>query len=272
MGICRTLIPIAGLMLGCSAQPGPVARQGAEHRVQPQQTSSAQARLEATHTLAARILAVRGRLTPRFDIPETKGRARCPSGLGDSQADTTVAVRVHDDRYEPRDILPLEFRARLESDELATLGAHYAGGAAALRNLEAAELSGPGSAQAAGRLLDTLARKRYAAVLHVLSYSKPNVFRRKDAIRPEWNPGAIGARFVVYDMDRGTPICEESLAVRGDAKDAPLRRRLRETTRTRLHGELLDRAWLAMRESLSRMSTELMMPPDELRGQASEHW
>ncbi len=205
-------------------------------------------------------------------MPTAKAAKLCPPRLGGAGAVETVAIRVHDARYEPKDLLPLEFRSQLESDEFVALGSHYVGGVAALWNLEAAELQSADSAPAIERTLDALDRTRYAAVLHVTSYSKPNVFHRRDAIRPEWNPGAIGARFIVYDLARRTPLCEDALVVRGDAKDAPLRRRLRETTRTRLHGALLAETWEAMGASLARMSSELRMPSDDMRSHASERW
>src|SRR5512133_274497 len=245
------LLLLVSLMAACSARPGPVARPSDERAAGLEaNASSRREHAEVRQGLAARILEVKGRLTPELEIPADKAAARCPAVLGNAHTDKTVAVRIHDARYEPRSLLPLEFRSRLESDELVGLGAQYVGGTAALWNLEAAELRSPDSAREIGRLLDSLDQKRYAAVLHVTTYSKPDVFRRKDAIRPEWNAGAIGARFVVYDLDRRVPLCEESLAVRGEGKDAPLRRRLRESTRTRLHRVLRAQTWQAMRDSL----------------------
>ncbi len=233
---------------------------------------SARERIESTQQLAARIIELRASLAGDVALPAHKAPPRCPTMAAGTDAERTAVVRVHDARYEPKDLLSLEFRTRLESDELATLGGFYLGGAASLWNLESAQLRTPRESTRVGDLLDELGQRRYLVVLHVTSYAKPHVFRRKDVIRPEWNAGALGGRIIVYERRGSVPLCEAWLTVRGDARDAPLRRALRDVTRARLHRELLDKTWTMLGQKLEALSPDLRMPPPGARGSADDRW
>ena len=280
------LIATIGLIAACGCDRAPFVAAAAAHPYDPPFADSAAIprqpapfplsatarQEESTQALAARIIELQSRFNQELTPPNTRRDLPCPEALSGSTERTNVVVRIRDDRFEPQNLLPLDLRARLQSDEFARVGEQYVGGPAALWNLESARLKGHESMSVAGAHLDQLGKLSALVALHITSYSKPHVFRRKGVIRSEWDAGTIGGRLVVYDLERAAPLCQSWLSVRGDATGAPLRRRLREMTRNRLHKELLDLTWKSMKDKLAQLSANLEMPPEELRGRVSERW
>jgi hypothetical protein len=146
-------------------------------------------------------------------------RRRCPDDLlPRSNEQTSLAVRVVDVRADRKELLPLSLRS--------ALGCAPEG-----------------------------ATPRYVAELQIESYASPRLFRRLDAPHSEWAAGHLRAHLLVEDVAEHTTLCQAEVSVRGDARDAPIKRRLRESTRSALQQELQRRARTGMVSALSGISS-----------------
>jgi len=152
-------------------------------------------------------------------------RRRCPDELlprGASEA--ALPVRVTDARTDRREILPLALRTALQGP-----------------TKEPAELP------------------RYFAELRVERYESPKLFRRLSAPRSEWAPGILRARLMVQDAEARATLCQAEVRFTGDAREAPIRRRLREMTRNSLQQKLLTGTLAQMESALSGISSVLRL-------------
>jgi hypothetical protein len=156
-----------------------------------------------------------------------RGRERCPDEVlsRGSGAQTELAVHVADVRADRRSILPLDLGQSLASDAPAP---------------------------------DAL----YAAELLVSAYEGPHHFRRLNAPRSEWAAGRLEAQLLVWDLQGQRVVCQATLKVRGDATGAPVRRRLRESTRQLLETKLYGRARAEMQRSLAGISSVFRLSPN----------
>lgn len=243
-------------------------------------TKDEKARLDARASESAAIdarvvsalMAAKARLEPGLDAPVDHERTRCPDETLRSGAASTVIVRTRDSRRERRSPLPLRLVTSLESDEFSAVLTHLSGGAAALWEPAQAKPVSPEAASAVLEELRALGERPYLAELHVEGYADPRLFRRKDAPRSEWAAGYVSGRLVVFDLDAKRPICHAPVYARGDATGAPIRTRLRETTRERLRKELQDKAWSAMEAAMASISSRLHLPPSTRRNDAAQRW
>jgi hypothetical protein len=201
---------------------------GAAARQQTRQQQWIAARDEARHYLDQEL--------PKASSAE---RVRCPDDLlpRRSASDTALLVRLHDTRQERRHLLPWTFLQALESPQFALLQSE-------------APLEPP---------LRELAARRYVARVLVDTYSGPRLFRRKDAAKSEWDAGAFSGRLVVHDLVLQRALCQAPLRVRGNADAAPIRKRLRETTRERLTNELHQGTRAAVSAALASISSVLTL-------------
>lgn len=247
------------------------------HAVDPRRDATEPTANEET-TWEARVRAelrtAKARLERDLDPPtSTAERERCPDeSLAVDSTARTVIMRTRDARAERRSPLPLALVTRLETDEFSPVVAHLAGGAAALWDFEQARPTSPESAREALAALAALERRRYLAELRIEAHSDPKLFRRKDAPRSEWAPGAIAGRLVVYDLVTGRALCHARVDVRGDATGAPIRKRLREQTREKLRAALYDRTWAALEGALASITGRLVLPDPTRRNDPSQRW
>ena len=193
-----------------------------------------------------------------------------PSGTADGPQE--LVVRAVDARVAPKDLIPLEVIARLETDDFAGVLRHLRGGRAALWDPVAARPLSREAGQAALEELGRLRAARLLAEVRILGYTAPHLFIRKGALRREWNAGFLAFDLVVSDLNARTALCRAPGSVRGDASTAPIRRRLREQTRLMLQRQLADRTWAAMGDALGRISTRLALPDPTLRAAPSQRF
>lgn len=156
-----------------------------------------------------------------------RGRERCPDEVlsRGSAAQTELAVRIADARADRRSILPLDLAESLGSEAPA-------------------------------------ADAPYAAELLVSAYEAPHHFRRLNAPRSEWAAGRLEAQLLVWDLQGRRVVCQAPLKVRGDATGAPLRRRLRESTRQLLETKLYGRVRTEMQKSIAGISSVFRLAPN----------
>jgi hypothetical protein len=261
----RALLLALLAVLGCEraeSAPQPARRRGPDPA-----ESSLHARINQG------IARARARIEQELEPPVGKGPQPCPDeSLAAGSAPHTLILRTRVVRSESRSPLPLRLLTALESDEFSTITAHLSGGAAALWDPTHARPKSPEGARLALEALDALAERPYLAELRVESYVEPKLFRRKDAPKSEWEAGLVAGRLVIYDLSTRRPLCQAKLLVRGDAKDAPIRKRLREQTRERLRAALNDRTYAALESALGSISSRFVLPSRERRTDPSQRW
>ncbi len=165
-----------------------------------------------------------------------KERQRCPDELlpRGVARETTLAVRVRDARGDRRQLLPLSLRTALET---------------------------PGSNPEA----------RYFAELRIDSYSSPRLFRRLNAPRSEWAAGSLQGSLLIQDTQRRSTLCQAPLRALGDAREAPISRRMRESTRRALETKLRQRTRGELDGTLAKISSVFTLetldeqPPNDVR-------
>ena len=184
----------------------------------------------------------------------------------------TLVLRTHDARAEARTPLSLQLVTALSSDEFAKIVPHFSGGAAALWDPQSAAPRTTEDGALALDALDALAKRPYLAELRIETYSEPNLFRRKDAPRSEWNPGVIAGRLVVYDLSERRALCQAPVLVRGNAEGMPIRRRLREQTRAKLREALNERTYAELEGALASITSRFVLPSPAERGAKTERW
>lgn len=226
-----SLVPLAGLWLLAACQysepglsPDLLADPAPSSApTQPAARPTTEAAPSAVHTLSS------GSEPAAIAELVARGRERCPDEFlsRNASADTELALRVEDARADRRTILPL--------DLIVALG------------------GGPDVGIPSGA--------RYAAELLISAYDAPRHFRRLNAPRAEWAAGRLQAQLVVWDLGERRVICQAPLSVRGDASGAPIRRRLRESTRRSLEGKLQERARGEMNTAISSISSVFRLRP-----------
>ena len=221
------------------------------------------------------IAEARQRLGLAAGDPVGRGKRPCSDEqLGREPGTSRIVpvVRVRDERLVQKNLIPLEVLGRLETDEFAVAASHLSGGRAALWDPEAARPLSFDRGRAALAELERLRQTRYAAEIRIVTYLAPHLFRRKGKLRSEWHAGILAFDLALYDLSEGRLLCQTSAVVRGDASDAPIRRRLRERTRLQLQRSLADRTWQKAREALGEISERFEFPPDERRTEPSYRW
>lgn len=223
------LMALLMVAAGCQGRSPP----SEPDRSAPLPDAGAREQARQQHWVRARD-AARHYLDQELASPSSAARVRCPDELlPHGSSDTALLVRLQDTRGERRQLLPWTFLQALESPQFALLQSE-------------APLEQP---------LRQLAARRYVARLLVEAYSGPRLFRRKDAPRSEWDAGAFSGRLVVHDLVARRALCEAPVRVRGNADAAPIRKRLRETTRERLTSELHDGTRSAVSAALMSISS-----------------
>jgi hypothetical protein len=209
-------------------------------------------------------------------LPGAHEERPCPDGALPSRAagegPAELVVRAVDARAQPKHLLPLEIIVRLETDDFVGVVRHLRGGRAALWDPTAARPLSREAGEAALGELDRLRAAPLVAQVQILEYTPPHLFIRKGALRYQWDPGSLAFDLLVYDLSARKAVCQAPAVVRGDASNAPIRRRLREQTRLSLQRQLADRAWVALGDALGRISSHLALPDPTLRAAPSQRF
>lgn len=193
-----------------------------------------------------------------WELPNKPNDSACPNlARGDSDADQLVLL-TEDDRIDTRQLLPLRLTKQLTSRDLEALEPHYdptskAGAKRRLRSRRDGEL--------ALDKLGHLAKRRFAAVFHVKLYVEPHFFHNPKKRKPEWGPGLMLGWVAIHELGEPEALCQWSIDVRSDISDAPLARRLRESTRHDLMSDLGKRFREAGMRALGKLESGLSAPP-----------
>jgi hypothetical protein len=212
-------------------------------------------------TLKQRVTSERRGLEPRLFGPRQRAGKRrelsCPdselAGLDD--ATRAVLLRSDDFRFDRRHLLPLSMTAALESPELVSFRRRTQPG-----DELGPPLASPAAAEQELDKLKALRQRRFQAIYEVTEYVSPKRIFKPNRARPEWTPGFLVAWLVVYDLDRGTDICQTLLRVQNDVSEAPLGVRLKSEVRDRLIVELGKELHHESARALERMSRVLRIP------------
>lgn len=189
-----------------------------------------------------------GRLHRQLPERPRQEHQRCPDEtLAHGQREqSSVLVRLRDDRLDRKNIMPLELLQTLGADPLARFR------------------DSPRRTKAEDEALESLSERRYLAELVVRVFSPPTHFRRLNALHSEWSGGRFDAELVVYDLENDSVLCSAKVQARGDATGAPLSRRLRESTRADLERKLYARALREVNGALSSITRVLRWPEEAL--------
>jgi hypothetical protein len=167
----------------------------------------------------------------RYALPGETLPERCPA---DSTADkVSPLISVVDVRADARELMSIELTRRLMGEALDDWKRrHGASGESPprYRSLEQAR-------RAVAELGEVLERP-YRLVLHVTDYAEPRLILKPGEARRRWVSGALSARLVLYEEERGTGWCETKMSVRNDTADIPISLRRKPDVQARLTAEL----------------------------------
>ncbi|MFZ5893735.1 MAG: hypothetical protein ACOY0T_21920 [Myxococcota bacterium] len=252
-------VALAFTLVGCQQAPRQLRRVSVELAM-PSKTSAFDAK-----SLFARVDA---RLSGALPPPAAE-HARCPDEAlpHDSPERNTLLVRLRDARVAAKSILPLELIQSVAADPLAGMreSAWLAETGRSASSATASKDAPSASAASTSELarLTALAERRFVAELVVEDFSAPHHFRRLNAPRSEWSGGRFQGKLVIYDIESRRVLCAAPVHARGDAKGAPLSRRLREMTRNDLERKLYTRTRREMAVALSSITRVLRLPENE---------
>jgi len=192
-----------------------------------------------------------------WELPSRPKDEACgPLTSGQAEADKLI-VLARDARVDTRQLLPLRLLQNLASNDLTQLEPYYAKSsqAGAKRRLR----SVPDGELALAKLRE-LARRKYAAVFHITHYAEPNFFHDPKKRKPEWNAGWMMGWLAIHELGEPEASCQWRIDVRGDAGDASLARRMRESTKRQLISNLAERFREAGQRASALLGTGLDWP------------
>lgn len=230
-------------------------------KVTAAETPSVQPAKRALSHLEAQVAFKRHEVEQRentnWELPtKAKDQACGPLTTGKPGADQLVLL-ARDARVDSRQLLPLRLLQSMTSNDLLELESHYAASSQAgakreLRSVRDGEL--------ALVKLRELAQRKYAAVFHITHYVEPKFFHDPKKRKPEWSAGWMMGWLAVHELGEPEASCQWRIDVRGEASDASLARRLRETTKRQLISDLAERFREAGKRAHMRLGTGLTWP------------
>ncbi len=249
LGACATWLLLIGTGCGEDAAPALAAVAASENHDQELN--------QLTERVAFKRHELESREHVSWELPDKPRDASCPQlARGDSEADELVLL-AHDGRIDTRKLLPLRLTKQLASSDFEALEPHYdphskAGAKRRLRSKRDGEL--------ALEKLTRIGKRHYAAVFHVTHYVEPHFFHDPKKRKPEWGPGLMLGWVAIHELGEPEALCQWSIDVRSDTSDAPLARRLRETTRYELISDLGKRFREAGMRALKQLGSGLSEP------------
>ena len=234
-------------------------------------TRSADPLLYRSRQVAHRLEAALSRLAEPMP-PTTKFHTTpCPDAELEAEiaagAVGSLALDVHDARYEARSLLPLELLAPLDPPA-PTLDRYFEVDPAA-RELTGVEdrlsrlLRSDADALAAEREVADLERQRYKGVFHVTLFKKPHLIRKENRRKREWTRGIFEAWLVVYDIDASQSLCQVRVSTLSDVEGEPITIRLRPDTQRKLVRELGQQLYAESVQALRSISQVLRLEAPE---------
>ncbi len=194
------------------------------------------------------------RMAKSYAMPSGERELACDdtrfSGL-DAPA-RRLGIVVHDARFEPKNLLPLELTQSLTQPDLHALRTEL-------------ELLGPTQAPSAGLLaqVKALEQTKFVAVFHVTEWLGAERVFRLDRNRWEWVAGTLVGRLAIHDVASTDVVCHTLVVVKNDIEGAPLAARLKSDTRERLLRELGRDARRQSSRALARISPRLELGGSE---------
>ncbi|HEY6726608.1 MAG TPA: hypothetical protein VI197_21385 [Polyangiaceae bacterium] len=256
------------LSLGaCEPAGGPTRARDAEP-----EAPSADPLLYRSRQVAHRLEAALSRLAEPMPAVSKFHTTPCPDGELSARvtegAGSTLALGIHDARYEARSLFPLELLAPLEPPA-PTLDRYFEvdpraealpGAATRLGRL----LRSEADARAAEHEVDALERYRYKGVFHITLFKKPHLIRKENRRKREWTRGVFEAWLVVYDIDTSQSLCQVRVSTLSDVEGEPITIRLRPDTQRKLVRELGQQLYAESVEALGSITRVLRLDPPEI--------
>jgi len=263
----RALVAILLVLGGCDRAPTPEPTLPPE----PSAAPAADPLLYPSRQLSHRLEAALSRLAEPMPAVSRFHATACPDSQLQAQisngAGPSLALGVHDARYEARSLFPLELLAPLDPPA-PTLDRYFeadpsAAGLPGSDSRLSRLLRSEADARAAERAVEALERQRYKGVFHITQFKKSHLIRKENRLRREWTRGTLEAWLVVYDIDTSESLCQVHVSTLNDVEGEPITIRLRPDTQRKLVRELGEQLYAESVPALSTITRVLRLAAPE---------
>jgi hypothetical protein len=209
----------------------------------------------------AGLIEARRRLLESIDAPARFVRQHCPDdelvASAPKPSSRVLWFTSQDGRSGARGLLPADLTELLVSPELRSARERIE-----LGGREGPKQPGLVKVSVDRGALEAVSRRPWAGVYHITEYREPRLVYRLSENRRKWLDGELAAQLIVYDVERGSVLCQTPIRVHAIVEGASIRLTAKEPTALALIRELGWSLRRETREALANISSSLRLPED----------